>query len=123
MWSNRIFVDDIATAVLRLAEPDVQGGTFLACDDHPFQVVDMVRFACETLKLDMPPAVTIHEVPERVRPFWQGDRRCSTDALLALGWKPRFPSFREGLIESWRREDREETARSSSNITPQGENE
>lgn len=108
MFSNRIFVDDIATAVLRLLDEDVRGGIWIACDDEPFQVRDMVRFACDHLGCPMPPEVPLSSVPERIRPFWQGNRRCNADRLKALGWAPRWPSYREGLPEAWRREDEEQ---------------
>lgn len=103
-WSNRIFVDDIATAVCRVLAPDVGEGVWLASDGNPFRVVDLVRFACERLGLPMPPTVPLSEVSPRVRPFWTGNRRCDPDALRALGWEPRWPSYREGLPEAWRRE-------------------
>jgi len=104
LWTNRIFVDDLASAALRVLESGTPGHAYLATDGHPFQVHEMIAFACEVLGASLPQEASLDDVPERVRDFWMGSKRCQPERLPALGWAPRFPSYREGLREAWRRE-------------------
>ncbi len=104
MFSNRIHVDDIVSAVLCLVDAPRIDGPYVAVDDHPFQVVDLAVFSARALGAPMPDSVPLSELPASVRSFWTGDRRLSNAKLRALGWAPVYASFREGLPQAWTEE-------------------
>lgn len=101
MFSNRIHVDDIVSAVLCLADAPRVSGPYIAVDDHPFAVVDLAAFSSRALGAPMPASVPLAELPESVRSFWTGDRRLSNTKLRSLGWAPVYSSYREGLPQAW----------------------
>lgn len=104
LWSNRIFVDDIASATLFALDSDGVSGALIASDEEPAQIVEVTDFICATHGLPLPGEAPLAECAPSMRDFWQGSKRCRATTLASLGWRPQFPSFREGLVEAWRRE-------------------
>ena len=104
LWSNRIFVEDIASAALFILRHEAATGAMIACDEAPSPIVEVTAFICEQHGLPLPAEAPISDCPPSVRDFWQGSKRCRPSKLSALGWLPRFPTFREGLVEAWRLE-------------------
>lgn len=104
LWSNRIFVDDIASATLFALGSAGVAGPVIACDEEPAPIVEVSAFICAAHGLPLPPDAPLDDCPPFVRDFWQGSKRCRASTLAALGWRPQFPNFREGLAEAWRRE-------------------
>jgi nucleoside-diphosphate-sugar epimerase len=105
LWSNRIFVDDIASATLLGLALEGLTGAVIACDSAPSPITEVVAFTCAQHGLAQPPHAPMQDCPPYVRDFWQGSKRCGASTLLGLGWTPAFPSYREGLLEAWRREE------------------
>ena len=104
LWSNRIFVDDIAAATLFGLAHEGLTGAVIACDSAPSPITDVVAFTCAQHGLAQPPLAPMQDCPPSVRDFWQGSKRCKASTLNMLGWTPAFPSYREGLLEAWRHE-------------------
>lgn len=104
LWSNRIFVDDIAAATLFGLAHEGLTGAVIACDSAPSPITDVVAFTCAQHGLAQPPLAPMQDCPPSVRDFWQGSKRCKASTLTMLGWTPAFPSYREGLLEAWRHE-------------------
>lgn len=105
-WSNRIHVDDIATAVHVLLAHGTPGASYIACDDEPFPAEELPTWAAERLGFEPPTRVPFAELSERAKPFWSGSRRFRNDKLKALGWAPAFPNYRAGHEAAWRAEGR-----------------
>ncbi|NQW62078.1 MAG: NAD-dependent epimerase/dehydratase family protein [Deltaproteobacteria bacterium] len=105
LWSNRIFVDDIASAALFGLATEGLTGSVIACDLTPSPITEVVAFSCAQHGLPTPPHAPMQDCPPSVRDFWQGSKRCKASTLLGLGWTPAFPSYREGLLEAWRLEE------------------
>lgn len=103
LFSNRIHVDDLATAC-RYALTDAAPSSLLASDGHPFRVRDLVSWTCDQLGAPWPEEITIDEAPAFSRPFWLGSKRCDNRHLLAMGWRPKYPSYVEGLPACWQAE-------------------
>ncbi|MDX2233156.1 MAG: SDR family NAD(P)-dependent oxidoreductase [Hyphomonadaceae bacterium] len=97
---SRIHVDDIATA---LAASIAHGGpaqTWNVTDDAPSPPQDVIVYAAQLL--DMPPPPETPYDPAAMAPqarrFFEESRRVSNARLkAALGWRPAYPSYREGL--------------------------
>ena len=106
MWTNRIFVDDVVSALRHLlARPRWERPHYVVSDGHPFRVRELVAYVCERWSLPWPPSVALETIPPARRAFWEGDRRVIPRALLAEGWSPLFSDFRAGYEEAWRREE------------------
>ncbi len=104
LWSNRIFVDDIAAATLFGLAHEGLTGAVIACDSAPSPITEVVAFTCAQHGLAQPPLAPMQDCPPSVRDFWEGSKRCKASTLTMLGWTPAFASYREGLLEAWRHE-------------------
>lgn len=104
-WSNRIHRDDIASAALAVGTSAANRRVWLAVDDTPFQLRPYADWVCAALGLPVLPATPWSEIPARSLPFYAGNRRMRASGLHAIGWRPAYPSYREGLAASWAAED------------------
>jgi len=101
---SRIHVDDIARAVsLAIARPEVSGAFNLA-DDWPDTQPHVMTGAAQIAGLPGPRIEPFD--PDKASPmqasFYAECRRVSNArAKAALGWRPGFPSWREGLQAIW----------------------
>jgi nucleoside-diphosphate-sugar epimerase len=97
---SRIHVDDLAVAVeTALARPD-RDGVYNLCDDLPAPLPDTLAWAARLLGLEPPPEEPYD--PAALSPttqrFWAESKRVSNArAKAALGWRPAYPTYREGL--------------------------
>lgn len=99
---SRAHVSDIASA-LRLAmiqkSPE---HIFNICDDEPAPADEVLVHAAQLLNLPPPPAVAFEDAnlsPAAQRFYAECKRVSNAKAKAALGWRPRFPTYREGLLD------------------------
>ncbi|MHC5347432.1 SDR family oxidoreductase [Metapseudomonas furukawaii] len=92
LYANRIHVDDCAGLLAHLLRADASGETLADCylgvDDAPAPLHEVVGWLRERL------GVTDWAEESTVRR--SGSKRCSNARARALGWAPRYPSYREG---------------------------
>ncbi len=98
---NRIHRDD-AVAAMRasLARPRPAGRVYNVADDDPAGADAYVEHAARLLNVPRPEEVdwTDSSVSEGMRRFYNDNKRVSNARAKAeLGWRPRYPSWREGL--------------------------
>lgn len=99
--TNRIHVEDIATAVLlAMFEPTLEG-VVLAADNEPATLGGQVDWICAATGLPRPPSVALADLQPASREFFVGNRYCRARRLHAAGWTPRYPDFRSGFAASW----------------------
>ena len=95
---SRVHVDDITSGVLAaLAAP---GGAYNLADDRPGDQNAVIEEACRLLGLPPPPLQSLEaaELSPMARGFYRENRRVANGkAKRVLGWRPVFPSYREGL--------------------------
>jgi nucleoside-diphosphate-sugar epimerase len=97
---SRIHVDDLAAGLeASIARPD-RAGVYNLCDDEPAAPAAVNAYAAELLGLPRPPETPY--APEALSPmarrFWAESKRVSNaKAKAALGWRPLYPTYREGL--------------------------
>jgi nucleoside-diphosphate-sugar epimerase len=105
---SRAHRDDIVSASLAsLAKPN-GGRTYNICDDFPCASGDVTAFACSLLNLPVPPLVAFEDagLSEMGRRFYSECKRVSNARAKAeLGWRPQFPSYKEGLRDCLAREN------------------
>ena len=92
LYANRIHADDAAALMAYLLEADRRGvaldDIYIGVDDAPQALADVVGWLREYL------GVTQWAEDASVRRT--GSKRCSNARAKALGWTPKYPSFREG---------------------------
>lgn len=97
---NRIHVDDIAGAAMAGFRNPQEAGPFNICDDEPCPPQDVVAHAATLLGVDPPPEIPFAQavLSEMGRSFYGESKRCRNDALKRkLGYRLRYPTYREGL--------------------------
>ncbi len=95
---SRVHVEDIASGVLaaRTAPP----GAYNLSDDLPASQNAVVEEACRLLGRDAPPLQSLDEagLSPMARGFYAENRRVANrKAKRVLDWRPRYPTYREGL--------------------------
>jgi nucleoside-diphosphate-sugar epimerase len=97
---SRIHVADLAAALeASIAHPRA-GGIYNICDDEPCPPQDVIAYAAELLGIEPPPLVPYdaEATPAASRRFFSESKRVSNALAKAeLGWRPRYPTYREGL--------------------------
>ncbi len=89
---SRVHVDDLVEAIrlaLLRAEP---GSVLCVADDQAATHRELAEFLSAKLRVPMPAHIPLEQVHESLR----GDREILNARLRALGWRPRYPTFREG---------------------------
>ena len=95
---SRIHVDDIAAGVI--AGFDGPPGAYNLADDLPASQNAVVEEACRLLGVVPPPLQSLDEagLSPQARAFYAENRRVANGkAKRVLGWRPLYPTYREGL--------------------------
>ena len=97
---SRIHVDDLAAALrLSMGAPRTAAIYNLA-DDEPAPPQEVVAYAADLLGVEPPPLIPFEqaELSPMAASFYAESKRVS-NALIKreLGWRPKFPTYREGL--------------------------
>lgn len=96
---NRVHVHDIAGAIGAALELRTSG-VWNIVDDEPGPPQDVVTFAADLLGIAPPPLVHFKDadLSPMARSFYGENKRVSNARAKAeLGWRLRYPSYREGL--------------------------
>ena len=97
---SRIHVDDLASGLFALLQAPHLSGAFNLCDEEAAPPQDVLAFAADLLGMTMPAPVSIDDadVSEMAKSFYSECKRVSNARLkAATGWRPRYPTYREGL--------------------------
>ena len=97
---SRIHVDDLSAGLeASLARPRA-GAIYNLCDDEPAPNTDVVAHAARLLGVAPPPEVPLAEAalsPAALRFYAESKRVSNARAKAELGWRPAYPTYREGL--------------------------
>jgi nucleoside-diphosphate-sugar epimerase len=97
---SRIHVDDLAAGLAASIARPRADGTYNLCDDAPAPNSEVIAYAASLLGLSAPPEVPLAEAglsPAALR-FYAESKRVSNALIKAeLGWRPAYPTYREGL--------------------------
>ena len=92
LYANRIHRDDAAGLLATLLQADAQGepleDCYLGVDDTPAPLHEVIDWLRERLQ--------VGDVPDQLLSRRAGSKRCSNARAVALGWRPAYPSYREG---------------------------
>jgi nucleoside-diphosphate-sugar epimerase len=93
---NMIHRDDVVGAILAALERGRPGEIYNAVDDAPVTQADLFAWLAQTLNRPLPPSAPTDAATARKRGVTS--KRVSNRKLREeLGWRPRYPTFREGF--------------------------
>ena len=95
---SRIHVDDIASGVIAAFE--APPGAYNLADDLPASQNAVIEDACRLLGTEPPPLRSLEEAglsPQAAAFYAENRRVANGKAKRVLGWRPAFPTYREGL--------------------------
>lgn len=97
---SRLHVDDLATALqASISRPRI-GAIYNLCDDEPGPPQDVIAYAAGLLGVPAPPETPYDagQINLASRRFFEESKRVSNArAKSELGWRPAYPTYREGL--------------------------
>ena len=97
---NRIHVEDaVAGFFASMARPH-PGRAYTLADDEPAPADVVMQWTAARVGLPNPPEVSLDDpsVSDAMRRFYNDNKRLSNARAKAeLGWRPRYPTWREGL--------------------------
>ncbi|MBA4012537.1 MAG: NAD(P)-dependent oxidoreductase [Phenylobacterium sp.] len=97
---GRVHVDDVAAGLAASIARPRAGGIYNLCDDEPAANSTVIAHAAALLGLPEPPllALDIDALPVKAQRFYRENRRVSNARAKAeLGWRPAYPTYRQGL--------------------------
>lgn len=97
---SRIHLDDIVSGLLASLDQPRAGGVYNLCDDEPAPPQDVMEHAAGLLGVAVPPDLPFNELglSPATRRFYAENKRVSNAlAKTELGWRPKYPTYREGL--------------------------
>ena len=97
---NRVHVDDIVSGLFASMARPRPGAAYILCDDEPAPADVVMEGAARRLGVPTPPEVDLDDptVSDAMRRFYLDSKRLSNARAKAeLGWRPRYPGWREGL--------------------------
>lgn len=97
---NRIHVEDVVSGLFASMDRPNPGRAYNLVDDEPAPAHVVTAWSARRLGLPLPPEIdwTDPSVSEAMRRFYLDSKRLSNARAKAeLGWRPRYPSYREGI--------------------------
>jgi len=97
---SRIHLDDIVSGLLASLDQPKAGGIYNLCDDEPAPPQDVMEYAARLLGVAVPPDLPFNALgmSPATRRFYAENKRVSNALAKAeLGWRPKYPTYREGL--------------------------
>ena len=97
---SRIHVDDLASGLAASISRPRAGGVYNLCDDAPAANSEVVAYAAGLLGMAPPPEVSLEDAglsPVAMRFYGESKRVSNARAKAELGWRPAYPTYREGL--------------------------
>lgn len=100
---SRLHHDDCATALMRSVARPHPGRAYNLCDDKPASAEETLIYAAELTGLPLPPLTAFDDLPPATKRFYADNKRvANARAKAELGWRPAYPTYREGLTAIYR---------------------
>lgn len=97
---SRIHVDDLASGLLASMRRPRPGAVYNLCDDAPCAPGEVTEYAARLIGMTPPPVTPFDgtTLSPMARRFYAESKRVSNArAKGELGWRPKYPTYREGL--------------------------
>ena len=104
-WWDVVRAEDVASACADAAERAPAGALYHVVDDEPIRFYDFVALAADALGTGPPRRVPawlarLAAGADPVRAVTRSAKSSNARIKSELGWKPRFPSAREGVPDA-----------------------
>ena len=100
---SRLHHDDCATALLASIARPRPGHAYNLCDDKPASAEAVLLYAAQLTGLAVPQTTAFDDLPPAAKRFYADNKRvANARAKAELGWRPRYPTYREGLDAIYR---------------------
>jgi nucleoside-diphosphate-sugar epimerase len=97
---NRIHVEDVVSGLFASMDRPRPGAAYNLTDDEPAPAHEVMEWAAARMGLPRPPEIELDDtsVTDAMRRFYLDSKRVSNALAKAeLGWRPAYPTYREGL--------------------------
>ncbi|MDC7676640.1 SDR family oxidoreductase [Asticcacaulis machinosus] len=97
---SRLYDTDCATALLASVRRPRAGGIYNLCDDEPAPADEVLVYAAHTYGFEVPPEIAFDDpnLSGGMKRFYAENKRVSNALAKAeLGWRPQYPTYKEGL--------------------------
>jgi nucleoside-diphosphate-sugar epimerase len=97
---SRIHVDDLAAGLEASNARPRAGAAYNLCDDEPAANSEVLAYAAGLLGIAPPPEIALADAqlsPAAMRFYAESKRVSNALAKAELGWRPAYPTYREGL--------------------------
>ncbi len=97
---SRLHHDDCATALMASLMQPHPGGIYNLCDDEPAAADTVLEYAAALTGLPLPSVIAWDDpsLSGKMLRFYNDNKRVSNARAKAeLGWRPHYPTYREGL--------------------------
>jgi nucleoside-diphosphate-sugar epimerase len=95
---SRLHHDDCATALMNSIERPRPGRAYNLCDDKPASAEEVLLYAAELTGIPAPAPTAFDDLPPSTKRFYADNKRvANARAKAELGWRPRYPTYRDGL--------------------------
>lgn len=97
---SRIHVDDLAAGLAASIARPRAGAAYNLCDDEPAPNSDVIAYAAGLLGVEPPAEIPLADAalsPAAQRFYAESKRVSNARAKAELGWRPQYPTYREGL--------------------------
>ena len=101
---SRLHHDDCASALMASLSHPRPGGIYNLCDDEPAPADTVLEYAAALTGLPLPPVIAWDDpsLSGKMLRFYNDNKRVSNARAKAeLGWRPQYPTYREGLSAIW----------------------
>lgn len=108
--TSRVHVDDVVAALVAAMNAPHPGRIYNIADDEPAPNSEVVDYACSLLGVVPPPLESYDSLApnDPRRRFLAESRLVANDRAKAeLGWRPQYPSYREGVLQAFKFRGRE----------------
>lgn len=97
VFSNRIHVDDAASAIDHLLSLSQPPSLVIGTDNQPSDSCEVAHWLAQ--QLDINPGRLTAAIPSPASRLLRSNKRLSNALLRSTGWQPSYPSYREGYGE------------------------
>jgi len=97
---SRIHMEDLAAGLAASIAHPRAGAVYNLCDDEPAPNSEVIAYAAELLGMVPPPEIPLADAglsPQALRFYAESKRVSNALAKAELGWRPTYPSYRDGL--------------------------
>jgi len=100
---SRLHHDDCAAALMASLKCPRPGRAYNLCDDRPASAEEVLVYATQLTGLPVPPLTAFDDLPATTKRFYADNKRvANARAKAELGWRPAYPTYREGLDAIYR---------------------